>query len=75
MTRLGKALLTDSEILSLDQIAERVDAVSQDDVRELARKVFDPGSLTVVGIGADDDIFREAVPPPVRSVVKQGSRK
>lgn len=72
MTRLGKAVLTDSEILSLDEIAERIDAVTQEDVLELAARVFSPRDLTVVGIGADVDLFREAVPAVGSLLVKDG---
>ena len=36
MSRLGKSLITDTELLSLDEIVERIDAVRADDVAELA---------------------------------------
>ncbi len=37
MTRLGKAVLIGTEILSLDQLADRVDRVTADDVQSLAQ--------------------------------------
>ena len=41
MTRLGKAEVTDGELLSLDEIVERLDAVSTEGVRTLAARLFD----------------------------------
>jgi len=41
MTRLGKAEVTDGELLSLDEIVERLDAVTTEDVRTLAARLFD----------------------------------
>jgi predicted Zn-dependent peptidase len=50
MTRLGKALVTGAPILSLDELVERVEAVTGDDVTRLARRLFDgPQVLSVIG--------------------------
>jgi predicted Zn-dependent peptidase len=62
MTRLGKGVITETEILSLDELAERIEAVTSEQVRELAGQVYRPASLSVVGIGADEDAFARAVP-------------
>jgi len=62
MTRLGKGILTDTEILSLDELAERIDAVTSEDVLRLANEVYRPGGLSVVGIGAVEECFTSAVP-------------
>ncbi len=62
MTRLGKGVITDTEILSLDELAHRVDAVTSDQVMLLAGEVYRPDVLSVVGIGADEDKFYAAVP-------------
>lgn len=40
MSRLGKSEVTNGQILSLDELVERVDAVTGDDVRELAQRLF-----------------------------------
>lgn len=61
MSRLGKLTVTGSEILSLDEIIERIDAVSADDVRELAREMYRPGELTAVAIGPDAKVFEAAL--------------
>jgi len=63
MSRLGKALLTQSEILNLDEIATRIEAVTAEDVRELAGRLYRPERLSVVGIGADEALFDDVVPP------------
>ena len=39
MTRLGKALVTDIEIVSVDETIRRIEAVAADDVAALARGV------------------------------------
>jgi predicted Zn-dependent peptidase len=41
MSRLGKSEVTDGELLSLDEIVVRIDAVTADDVHEMARRLFD----------------------------------
>jgi len=58
MTRLGKAEVCGGEILSLDELLQRVDAVTLEDVHRLARKVFGPRELVVTMIGpfGDHDI-------------------
>jgi predicted Zn-dependent peptidase len=50
MTRLGKSELVDDELLSIDEVLARIDAVSLDDVRQLAAELFaQPEILAVVG--------------------------
>ena len=60
-SRLGKSVLTDTELLSLDRICAEIDAVEADAVAALARQLFTPERLSVAGIGPDEDRFREAV--------------
>ncbi|MBN1321027.1 MAG: insulinase family protein [Thermoleophilia bacterium] len=62
MSRLGKGVLTDTEILSLDELAERIESVTGEQVMELAAEVYSPAALSVVGIGSDEERFSEAVP-------------
>jgi predicted Zn-dependent peptidase len=61
MNRLGKSLVTDSEILSLDRIVAEVDAVEGDAVCELAAVLLAPERLSAAGIGPDEGRFLEAV--------------
>ena len=44
MTRLGKGVLTDTEILSLDELAARIEAVTSEQVLELAAEVYRPAA-------------------------------
>ena len=60
-SRLGKSVLTDTEVLSLDRICAEIDAVDPEAVAALARQLFAPERLSVAGIGPDEDRFREAV--------------
>lgn len=57
MTRLGKALATNGELLSLDEIVERIDAVTADDVLALARRLFDGNhALAVIAPFGEDAV-------------------
>jgi len=51
MTRLGKAEICQGEILSLDELLERIDRVTSDDVLQLAKDIFGPRKLVVTAIG------------------------
>ncbi|HWB71038.1 MAG TPA: pitrilysin family protein, partial [Egibacteraceae bacterium] len=56
MNRLGKALTTDTQLLSLDETIAAVEAVSADDVLTLARQLLaGPFTLAVVGPFEDAD--------------------
>ncbi|HEY8456874.1 MAG TPA: pitrilysin family protein [Actinopolymorphaceae bacterium] len=62
MGRLAKAELVYGELLSMDQILRMIDAVSLDDVREVAAEVLRPlPTLAVVGPFDDPDRFARAV--------------
>ncbi|MHB1343726.1 MAG: M16 family metallopeptidase [Thermoleophilia bacterium] len=60
MHRLGKGLLTGSEILGLDELTRRVDAVDAAQVLDLAAELFDPAAFSVAGIGTDEAVFKQA---------------
>jgi predicted Zn-dependent peptidase len=50
MSRLGKSELVDDDLLSIDEVLARIDAVTLDDVRSLAATLFtQPEILAVVG--------------------------
>jgi predicted Zn-dependent peptidase len=66
MNRLGSAVLNEMPILTVDEVIERIDGVTLDDVRELASELFGPERLSAAGIGAEESVFRgalEAVSP------------
>ena len=62
MSRLGKAVLTNTEILSMDELAARVDAVNSEQILELASELYRPNRFSVVGIGADKKVFNKVIP-------------
>jgi predicted Zn-dependent peptidase len=62
MTRLGKGVITNTEILSLDELAARIEAVTPEQVLELAAELYQPAKLSVVGIGSDRTQFEGVVP-------------
>lgn len=62
MTRLGKGIITDTEILSLDELAERVESVTSEQVLALAAELYKPDRLSIVGIGADESTFTDVIP-------------
>ena len=51
MSRLGKSLITDTELLSLDELVARIEAVTADDVAELAADLLRLDRLSAAGIG------------------------
>jgi len=61
MGRLGKSLLTGTELLGLDELIERIDAVTADDVAALAADLLRPEGLSAAGIGPSERRFRAAV--------------
>jgi predicted Zn-dependent peptidase len=61
MSRLGKSVVTDSELLSLDQILAGIDAVDSESVAALAGVLLAPEKLSVAGIGPSDERFADAV--------------
>jgi predicted Zn-dependent peptidase len=63
MGRIGKALLFDTPLLTLDQLIEKIDAVTLDEVAELAREFYEPGALSAAAIAPNEDRFRSALAP------------
>src|SRR5436189_764548 len=61
MSRLGKSLITDTELLSLDRIIAEIDAVEPTDVAGLASVLLAPDRLSAAGIGPNEQRFRTAV--------------
>src|ERR687888_729909 len=60
MSRLARAILFDVPLLSLDEILERTEQVSAEDVAELAAEFYDPERLSAACIGPGEERFREA---------------
>jgi predicted Zn-dependent peptidase len=69
MNRLGSEVLAAAPLLSLDQVVERIDAVTLDSLSELVAELWAPERLSAAGIGPDEARFQEALsalsPTPV----------
>jgi predicted Zn-dependent peptidase len=63
MNRLGSSVLADMPVLTVDEVVERIDAVTLDDVSALAREFYAPERLSAAGIGGDESVFRGALAP------------
>ncbi len=60
MNRIGRSLVTGTELLTVDEIIDRIDAVSVSDVQELADEFWQPQHLSLAAIGTDADPVRQA---------------
>ncbi len=61
MSRLGKSLVTDTELLSIERIIAEIEAVEPEAVAELAGVLLAPEKCSAAGIGPDEELFLEAV--------------
>jgi predicted Zn-dependent peptidase len=61
MNRLGKSLITDSEILSLDRVIAEIEAVEPEAVCELAATLLASKRLSAAGIGPSEERFLAAL--------------
>jgi predicted Zn-dependent peptidase len=63
MNRLGGSILCGLPILSVEEIIARIEAVTAQDVHELASELFQGTELSVAAIGPDGDALSEALRP------------
>jgi predicted Zn-dependent peptidase len=63
MSRLGGAVLSELPLLSVDEVVDRIEAVTRDEVNELLRGLLAPERLSAAAVGADEDVFRDAIEP------------
>ena len=61
MSRIGRALVTDMELVSVEETLRRVRSVTEADVAAAARSLFSPDRLSAAGIGPRETRFRRAV--------------
>ncbi len=61
MSRLGKSLISDSELLTFERIFAEIDAVDVDALVGLAAALLPPERLSASGVGPDEEQFRRAV--------------
>ncbi len=81
MSHLGASTLHGMPILSVDEVIERIDAVSLADLQGLAGELFVPDRLSVACVGPDRRIFDTAIVPlggreqvPADEVVQEAAR-
>jgi len=60
-SRIGKAVLFDTPLQTLDEMLAKVDAVTAADVTELAESFYAPASLSAACVGPEEERFRAAV--------------
>jgi predicted Zn-dependent peptidase len=61
MNRLGSSVLMGVPLLTVDEVLGAFDAVTLDDVGELARELWQPERLSAAGVGGDEPAFRTAL--------------
>ncbi len=61
MSRLGRSLITDTELLSLDRLSAEIDAVEPEALAQLAGVLLAPERLSAAGIGPSEKVFAAAV--------------
>ena len=74
MSRLGKSLITDTELLSIERIMAEIDAVEPEALAELAGVLLAPEKLSAAGIGPDEDRFLAAVEHVNPGLARRGVR-
>ncbi len=63
MSRLGAAVLSDLPLLSVDEVVQRIEAVTLAEVNGLMGELLAPERLSAAAVGADEDVFRAAIEP------------
>ena len=58
MQSLGRAVLMEQPVLTVDEVLERIDAVTRDDAVAAARRYYDPKKWSTVCIGPRPEPFR-----------------
>ena len=61
MSRLGKSLVSDTELLTLERVMAEIDAVDLDELAELATVLLPSERLAASGVGPDEALFRRAL--------------
>src|SRR2546423_892881 len=75
MSRLGKSLVTDTELLTIERVMAEIDAVDGDELAELATALLPPERLAAAGVGSDEAHFRSAVSRASSSLVGQAAAR
>ena len=73
MSRLGRSVISDTELMTFDRIFAEIDAVDTAAVAELAGVLLAPEQLSASGVGPDEDRFRSAVERANASLVARAA--
>jgi predicted Zn-dependent peptidase len=73
MSRLGKSLITDSELLDFDRILAEIEAVEAASVSQLAEVVLHSDAFSVAAIGPSREKLLEAVEPVCPGLVERAA--
>ena len=60
MNRLGSEVLAGEDLMSLDEVTARIDAVTLEDLGQLADELWAPERISIAGIGPDQERFTSA---------------
>lgn len=63
MNRLGRSLIGEVEIHTLDEIISIIDAIDTAALSDIAEQLYNPDRFCVAGIGSDEEVFWKAVRP------------
>jgi len=61
MNRLGSDVLAGAELIAIDDVIARIDAVTRDQLAALADELWAPERLAAAGIGPDAERFQTAI--------------
>jgi predicted Zn-dependent peptidase len=61
MNRLGSEILAGTPLMPIDEVVERIESVSLEDLAELAEELWAPERLSAAGIGPGAERFDEAL--------------
>jgi predicted Zn-dependent peptidase len=73
MSRLGKSLITDSELLSLDRLLAEIEAVDASGVAQLADVLLGLDKFSVAAIGPSEERVLESVEPICPALVERAA--
>lgn len=73
MSRLGKSLITDSELLDLDRVLAEIEAVDADSVAQLAEVLLPTTTFSVAAIGPTEKRFLASLEPVCPGLVEQAA--
>jgi predicted Zn-dependent peptidase len=72
MNRIGRAVLTGTEMLTIDEIEARIEAVTTEDVMALAAEHWQPDHMSAAAIGPRGDVIRTAIGTLATGLVAAG---